>query len=709
MTINREYGPFKGISNSGNLLTPIQGYVKDARNIIVDQDTGELRKRDGVLLRHALDGSNGIARFISDQIDDTENLFIAGPICNVIDEVNSALVPINDFRQYITPFPDKEDYNFFSSFMHNGCLYFNYGGSDRIYKYDGQNVSPASLKNINAGEISPFTNKYLWRVYGCDAKQDVAFIIEKEFKSASGSVTVFGLAPNNFEEGENTHYADVLDLAPTNAAEVEFTVNGTNTLVVGDPVYIAVSNPNRKSYPEYERREYRKFIVSSSNPSKIKVLNPQGYYLKVEIIQPDDINYGGMLAPFIGQLFVYDPNRNIYVEAMALDGTLPTGFESQMELPLSFWEYPIRVLNPPTVFPQARVYSYPEFSRKPLPKCKHISKINGLMIMCCPKVEEGLRTDDEDFQYQTLAWSSENPEDPIETWGGMSAIIGSEEEGRIYACVSNNGILVIFKERAIYVTQPPMDGIIEPQKVLGSSVGCNQPESIQECNGVLFFYVEGKGVYNFRAGMAQAQESTVNFRGIFKTLTGRATSSHDIKNSRYILSVGGLIFIYDYLVDSWWIWEGFNATKGMEYFKERIFGVDSTNNLFSLDNVLKDDLGVEIAIPAFIITSWFGAFDAEVDKKLKALRIWSLNGSNSMLVEALRNFRNTIDYSFLLEGTEEGINTADYVRSESGKRKFKTIAFKISNATIDEDMKISGWAIDYESTGFESKNFEGLR
>jgi hypothetical protein len=168
--------------------------------------------------------------------------------------------------------------------------------------------------------------------------------------------------------------------------------------------------------------------------------------------------------------------------------------------------------------------------------------------------------------------------------------------------------------------------------------------------------------------------------------------------------------VYDYLVDSWWIWSGFNANEGLEYFTQKIVGVDSSHRLYDLeDTVLHDDFGTPVAIPAYILTNWFFGFDPETDKKLRALRMWCLNGSAALDVELWKNFRNVADSTFQITNTSGTIDVGDFTRSESGKRKFKAVAFKISNSTIDKDMKITGWALDYEPTGLEPKNSEGAR
>lgn len=712
MTIVREYGPFKGIHKSTTNLISKQGYVLDAQNVVVNQDNGDIEKRPGVRQLEVLASSFGITRHINTPANEGENLFLAGLKCRYKDTVASASVQCNDFLG-ANNFPAMDENDSFSSFLYNGNLYFNYGA--RIYKWDGKNVQAASIRRLTATQYGGAI-KYLARMYTCDRNLGVASITEKEFISTDATYGNI-IGPWGFDTDIPpwaNRYAQCVTTAPSNAAELVFNVQagGVNTLQVGDTVFLGIAFPSSTSPVTYQgRREYRAFEVTFSSPTQIKLSNPSSFYAYVcDSYTGSTDGYfrpNGTVSAWVAQLFVWDTGTNTYKEAMtSVDpNTWDTG---NCEIPMApDASYTPRFIKGVTT--NGRTYEFPEFPRKVLPMCKHISQVNGLMFMSCPRVFEGLTTDDRDYDWQSIAWSSENPEDPIETWGGMSAIIGTEDEGRVYCTIPNNGGLVIFKERAIYVTPAPSDGLIEPQKVIGSSVGCKHPESIQECNGILFFYVEGKGVYLFRAGMAQAQEATSGFRGIFKTLTGRATSTHDIKNSRYILNVNGTIFVYDYLLDSWWIWSGFNANAGLEYFEQKVLGVTSDKRLFAVDNVLKDNLGADVAIPGFVLTSWFGAFDNEVDKKLKAFRLWALNGSGKLLVEVFKNFKSTKSYEFDLVNSDGAIDVADFCRAESGHRKFKAIAFKISNATINEDMKITGWALDYEPTAMESKNFEGAR
>lgn len=706
MTIVREYGPFKGIHNATNNLTAKQNYVLDSKNCVVNQDNGDIEKRPAMVAQNSLADCYGITRFITSQIDDGDKLFIAGSECKTLTAPNVAPVACADFLG-AGSFPARSSNDFFSSFMYGGNLYFNYGG--RIYKYDGKNVQPAGIGGLlieNSGVNSP--QNFIFRVFACDDNMNVASIFEKEvlqlgFSASSWKVSllwdsVSGVGIHNRFMVMNT--ASLVSILPAATFQLDYT---QNTLIVGDKVFISVVPTNQDAFGiRAGKRLYDVFEVSAVDTinKKVTFLNPRlhtiGYFGQTD----DSLNW--LISPFMIEIYQYKSATGVYqlVQDSSLRGaqycivptnTYSVGFNAMLTGFLT------------------DVYEYPEFRRKILPLCKHISQVNGLMFMCCPKVTEGLTSDDTDYQWQTLAWSSENPTDPIETWGGMSAIIGTEDEGRLYACVPNNGALVLFKQRALYISAVPSDGLIEVQKVVGSSVGCSHPESIQECNGILFFYVEGKGIYMFRAGMAQAQEASGNFRGIFKTLTGVATSTHDIKKSRYLLNVGTMTFVYDYLLDSWWIWDGFNANKGYDYFQDQVVGVSSTLKQFVETSGLADNFGAPTAIDAYVLTNWFAGFDPETDKKLKALRLWSLNGSDGLVVDVYKNFRNTTEYTMSMTNATGVIDIGDFARAESGKRKFKAIAFKISNAIIGQNMKITGWAIDYEPTGIEPKNSEGAR
>ena len=711
MTIFREYGPFKGVHNSSSNLLAKNGYLLDSYNLIGNQDNGDLQKRPGVSQKETISECYGVSRFITSQINDAEKLFIVGSHCRTKNDIaaSSSLVPDVCGPDGIFPVRDSKD--FFSSTMYNGNLYFNYG--DSIYKWDGLNAQVAGMKGLRfnqTGDNAP--EDYLMRVYGCDNNQKVSAILEQEVlqlgNNSVGDIWNVGLpnaissqfnGPDLFNRSMHTVSGSFDMTTATDPFTLSWAAPGSNTLVAGDVVFLPYK-PEGYDYRSGPRYFDTFKVLSVDNVGRtVTFSNPSAR--KVSLVNHPWTASGKnaiIVSPFVIEFYKKSSGVYTLVKDTSLRG-------AQYCIDYS------GIYDIPTLMNGflTRVYEYPEFRRRILPRCKHLSSLNGLFFMSCPKVVEGLSTDDTDFDYQSIAWSSENPEDPPETWGGMSAIIGTEDEGRVYATIPNNGNLVIFKERAIHIATPPMDGLLEVNKIIGSSVGCKHPESIQECNGVLFFYVEGKGVYMYRAGMSAAQEATSGFRGLFKSLTGVATSSHDIFNSRYVLNVNGTIFVYDYLQDSWWIWGGFNGNKGLEYFNQKIVGVTSANKLFAMDGVLKDNLGSDVAISSYFLSNWYAGFDLETDKKLKAFRIWALNGSHALTVEVFKNFRYTADQTFTIQDSQGVIDVGDFSRSESGKRKFKAIAFKVSNATISKDMKITGWAIDYEPTGIEPKNSEGAR
>jgi hypothetical protein len=726
MTIFREYGPFKGVHNSTSNLAQKQGYILDSENMLVNQDNGDMQKRPGAIEKDVLTECIGITKHIVERSNGDENLYIVGTKNKLKDTIASMPISAGDYLG-AGLFPAKAVGDSFSSFLYNGNLYYNYGG--KVFKWDNKYSQVVSKRKLLGTSGSPLTDhRLLIQVYGCDVNQDVAFIYEKEFITHLGDVLYpfvfgFGLDVDNANAsltGLNNHFAEI-NSGPidtfSNAVELTFGIRptGFNNLVVGDPIYLRVYTGDENFLAYETRADYRKFIVTFSDATTVKVGNP--LLFKACAITAPGLGYC-FLTSYVAQVFRWDSTLGIFMEAVSLlVGSATTVMEFAYPMVASY-AYNFRITAALTSNTTSLPYESPVYPRKNLPQCKHISQSNGLMFLSCPKVSNGDANDDTDFDYQTLAWSSENPEDSIETWGGLSAIIGTEDEGRIYACVPNNGNIVIFKERVLYFSETPIDGIIQPIKVTGSSIGCKDPQSIQECNGLLVFYVRGKGIYAYRSGMAQAQELSMGFRGTFKTLSGQVNSSHDILNSKYILSIGTTTFVYDYLIDSWWIWKGFNADCGLEYFQEKIVGVNALFHLFDLEQgILHDTVKANtfpytssnVAISAYIVPNWFSGFDTEMDKKLKALRVWSLNGSSAMTVDAYKNFRYVSDYNFTIKNDIDTIDIADFARSESGKRKFKAITFKISNAIIDQDMKITGWALDYEPTGVESKNFEGAR
>lgn len=747
MTIFREYGPFKGVHNSTSNLAQKQGYVLDSENMLVNQDNGDIQKRPGVIEKDVLTECIGIARHIVERSNGDDNLFIVGTKNKIKDTIASLPISASDFLGAGT-FPAKVAGDSFSSFLYGGNLYYNYG--DFIYKWDNRRVGRAGRKYLkmddNRGVSAPTPGRaFKFLIQTCDANNDVAELSETDlldtnaFDGAHQFVNYYMTVKDDVTGCELFYNAPYFLVDSTrapfsvnsvfnDATGTDFTVPASSVanIAVGDFVLILSRQPvpydglTVDDTLNWRRFEVKSIVSSPAGSRSVTFKNP----LKLEvIIFAANANFLAR-SDIVSNVVIYPyfkaASDSVYREYKFFNRDYFCTYSGHCILPNSVdsgggtAELP----NYGTVTTSVGLpYESPVYARSSLPRCKHISQLDALMFMSCPRpFSQPGATVAEEFEYQTLAWSSENPEDPIETWGGMSAIIGTEEEGRIYATVPNNGNIVIFKERAIHFSDIPINGVIQPVKVMGSSVGCKDPQSIQECNGLLLFYVSGKGVYAYRAGMAQAQELTMGFRGMFKTITGIVNSTHDVKNSKYVLSIGTKTFIYDYLIDSWWIWTGFNADCGLEYFQEKVVGVNASFHLFDLEQgVLHDTvlsaLGVpsNVAISAFIVPNWFTGFDVEMDKKLKALRIWALNGSGAQHVDVYKNFRDVTDYDFTIENSSNVIDIADFARSESGKRKFKAITFKISNAIIDQDLKVTGWAIDYEPTGVESKNFEGAR
>ncbi len=741
MTIFREYGPFKGIHNSTSNLAQKQGYVLRSENMIVDHDTGDLKKRPGAFQTNALTESFGVARFIRDKDTGEDDVYIVGTKNRRKTNLMNPTIDCSDFLWAAT-FPAKGVNDSFSSFLHSGNLYYNYG--DFIYKWDGKRAGRAGKKLLVFDDLrisdAPTPNRnFKFLIQTCDANNDVAELSEATLENSnafdgSHQTVYYGILNKDDVSNCMYHYNSpyfVADQtkAPFDGNSVYHKTDGLDFIVpasslgsiaIGDFVLILsrqIKPQNNFSISSdllWRGFEVKNVVNGGVGNRTVEFKNPYG--LEVFIFGSNANFYGR--SSLISNVVVYPylkvASSSVYNRIDFSDRQFLITWSGHCIYPQALIDTAAGVLpdyGTLSTQPTGLLYEPPEYERSSLPRGKHISLINGLMIISSPKVFSfPTLTVPEEFDYQAIAWSSENPEDPIETWGGMSAIIGTEDEGKVNCTFNNNGGLVIFKDKAIYVSDAPANGVIEPQKVIGASVGCKHPESIQECDGVLLFYCEGKGFYMFRAGMAQAKEASGGFRGMFKSIFGKVKSIHDIKGSRYICSIGTTTFVYDYILDSWWIWKGFNFDNGVTYYHNAVMAVGSDLKMFILDeNVLYDTFATETAISSFVLSQWFMGFDPETDKKLKALRIWCLNGSGAAHVDVYKNFREITDYSFDIKNQDGLIDIGDFTRAESGKRKFKAIAFKISNATIYENLKITGWAIDYEPTGIESKNFEGAR
>ena len=256
MTSFREYGPFKGIHNSTNNLTQKQNYVLDSRNVVVNQDNGDIQKRPAAVRVDSLSECIGIAKYISNKPTDSEDLFICGTKNKVKDTVASAPTNVTDFLGVGT-FPSKSANDFFSSFMYGGNLYYNYG--ERVYKYDGRNAQPASIPRLALTEYAPKDTPLLFRVYSCDHNQEVSFITEKEYATALGIPNISGIIPSN--SGVNSNFAVCEAISPTNASEVSIPIEALtayNTLIVGDPVFLLAVPKDYDLSTYRQRRTYER-------------------------------------------------------------------------------------------------------------------------------------------------------------------------------------------------------------------------------------------------------------------------------------------------------------------------------------------------------------------------------------------------------------------------------------------------------------------
>lgn len=716
----REYGPFKGVSSSGNSLIQESNFVEDARNVIVDQDKGDLKKRDGVLLSETLtDQPFGIvSRYKESQLG-TQDLFIANKRgLTKADLVTNATEAL---RPFTADLPALQSGDFFSHAIYQNVLYYNYG--DFIYKYDGKYHSRAGMKALSVlpksfydppGPPPLADNNYKFLVQIADNENEFACLAEMELNGydLQSNFALYGFQKGTDDDTDinNQWYLsgsiepdEDFDRYDTSGDDFTVEINNLNSthLTVGSKVFIpaVLSDSNVESITK--RLTPVLFEIKSINitviPYSITFKNPNKLW----------VFWVGDLGNTVIYPYVKIPSSSVYQSAIfsatiggyALEWNFKIQYLSQVNATVSEISVPYASLG--------SEWEFPLFPRKALPRCKHISILDGLLFMTCPKVwSQETGAPDEDFDYQTVAWSSENSEDPIETWGNASVIVGDPSEGRCYATVPNNGALVVFKEKAIYPMEYPVQGITTVQKAASSTVGCKHPESIKEINSTLLFYVEKKGVYAYRSGAAGADELTGAFRGFFKNLTGNAKAIVDEANSRYILFISTYAVVFDALTGSWWIWTTPNTDGGLTYFSNRVVGCNSSKQIYSfVSGQLKDSMGSDAAISAYVLSSWFNGGSNEDDKKLRAIRVWALEGTDPIIVSAYKNFRSTVVFTDTIKNESNEVDVAGFLRFESGIRKFKSVAIKLENNTLNEDLKISGWVFDYDELGFEPKNF----
>lgn len=728
----REYGPFKGISNSRNNLIQDSNVVEDARNVIFDKYTGAFKKREGQTLSETLSKSPyGIAPRVTDMQMGTEELFIVDEDGLVKADLSTNAAAV--LKPFTNVLPTNDSGDYFSYFIDNGVLYFCYG--DFIYKYDGVYLQRAGMKFLtaNKGSMPVVSDKdYKFLVQIADQENEFACLMEIDIEDVNLNYWPQS-ATYGFQTGDDAPLAVTGSwyknkyLVSDQTAGTLYDISGgefsitvlSHNLIAGDKIFIPSITPSSYAAVNARKTTPRLFEVKETTVGSVTFKNPLGLYVSWGTDFSHTDGSGNAVSAIFSNVVFYP-----YVKVPG--DSVFRSLYAQSNYGIYFFTFNffcgildnIGVATPQT-FPFMPVdttseWEFPEFFRKALPRGKHISSLNGLTFITCPKIwsdEVGIPPDD--FEYQTVAWSSENPEDPLETWGGQSTIIGEPSKGRCYATIPNNGALVVFKERSIHTMEFPIKGLTTVTEAVGSVVGCSHPESIKEINGLLFFYVEGKGIYSFRAGGASAVEMTGEFRKFFSTLTGKAKAVVDFKNSRYLCYIDSFAIVFDVLTGSWWIWTAPQVDGGLCYFSNEVVGCDDSDNIFYYDPAqLNDDFGTPEAIEAYIKSSWFAAGNNEEDKKLRALRVWALEGTDPIIATLYANFRDGVSDSVYSETIQNDSNTVDiagFLRMESGKRKFKSICVKLENNTVDEDLKISGWVFDYVPLGEESKNFTDAR
>lgn len=373
-------------------------------------------------------------------------------------------------------------------------------------------------------------------------------------------------------------------------------------------------------------------------------------------------------------------------------------------------------------------YIFPTIERRHPPRAKYIEFWQDVMFLGGVTRLDYIRTGaNEDFnpveQPNTLFYSSttEGVLDSVEVFpeGENQIAVGDDSEGPITGIRVNNGALVIFKKKAIYVLSGNIIlNQVRLQRVIANDVGCVSHSTIKEVNGWLYF-LDDRGVFRYRAGYeAPEQISDVIFPEFQDTTLDwqYASATHDTKNQKYVMYVpnttattNGTVFVHDYYRDAWWKWGDVNFTGGIEFFEDEINALGADYSHFKETDTRQDDVdGASNANINWLIQfPWESLGEPAVSKRFTEVKAYSLNATDEFSI-AFETYKNWDESDPTTENELTFSSDAKLAEKKftAGFNNMKSLSIKMTHE-VAGNVKITGYEIEYEGQIYESKKFEG--
>jgi len=265
-----------------------------------------------------------------------------------------------------------------------------------------------------------------------------------------------------------------------------------------------------------------------------------------------------------------------------------------------------------------------------------------------------------------------------------------------------------------------------------AGIGCVSNSSIKQVRGRLIFLAED-GIYAFN-GTPQAKKITEDpatgadrLRDFMQTVTpGRrpyAAAAHWRKHSMYLLAISvngsdanNRVVAWDYLHDTWWIWDGIEAQVWLEdedaSDDERLYFGDASGRIYEF-GVGNNDHGT--AISSYIVTHRIGYRD-NIRKRLHQVEVTSDSKTRDITCAVYPNDRtlsassgsisltdvNQKDWSSFSWPSGGGDNWAENVRRPrrlSYKQDGDWFQLKLSHSTKDQPMRLANIQLGYHPLG----------
>ena len=611
---------------------------------------------------------------------------------------------------------------------YNGVMYFTKFNS-WMKKYDGNvgytaGMFPFSVDtNVSAGGSIPTANPYIW------------IQIYSEIIDRKGNVSQSDLADNGgltiVSGGNQTVDIDVISSSnhnffkKSNGWEYNYCTTNFNNIAVDlsesyDDVTLSIQNGPTNNIQVGDYVYVRTLLSGFPNLLAYEVQGVTSTTLTVRVYREDHLPESVIINTVNG---TYISNMKSVIHAGAggaSDQLADISFYFQGEIGIRGYEGGDLFSTPLASFSltslntdSANAFtSSLDFNGNVLPPvCQYCEVHDGVMYLANGSFSHGVASDETSTDRVidansaiTLYNASLSSNNQIETFkdGEDSTIIGDLGEGQITALKSHNGYLLIFKKRSLYYQSGPLLSR-RIDKVHGSQVGCVSHRSIQEIQGMIFF-LSARGVYAVRGGQIPTEISVPiadKFLNDDLNLI-YATSAHDFLNRQYILHIpsktttaNDMTFVFDYYRQGWLVWKGINALGGALEYRDDIYFSDTSGPIYRFQDARNDD-GAPIS--AFIEGHWEDLGEPSIPKKFVNLKVFNIDGSaHTSTIKSYIDFIDANEDTNRTITLESQVTPFDKIKLEAGKNKAHTMKFRIENNTLDEEMEITGYEIEYEA------------